>query len=37
MDAPETALPGKHTGAAGHLYMAFELGYKKLSLVVSDA
>jgi hypothetical protein len=32
VNAPETALPGKHTGAAGQLYMAFELSDK----VVSD-
>ena len=36
MNAPETALPGKHTGAAGQLYMAFELSDKKWLLVVSD-
>jgi hypothetical protein len=29
MNAPETALQGKRTGAAGQLYMAFELGDKK--------
>ena len=36
MNAPETALPGKHTGAAGQLYMAFELSNRKWLLVVSD-
>ena len=36
MNAPETALSGKHTGAAGQLYMAFELSDKKWLLVVSD-
>ena len=36
MNAPETALPGKHTGAAGQLYMAFELSDRKWLLVVSD-
>jgi len=36
MNAPETALPGKHTGAPGQLYMAFELSDKKWLLVVSD-
>ena len=36
MNAPETALPGKHTGAVGQLYMAFELSDKKWLLVVSD-
>ena len=36
MSAPETALPGKDTGAAGQLYMAFELSDKKWLLVVSD-
>lgn len=36
MNAPETALPGKHTGAVGQLYMAFELSDKKWLLVLSD-
>lgn len=29
MNAPETALAGKHTGAVGQLYMAFELSDRK--------
>jgi transposase len=37
MNAPETALPGKHTGAIGQLYLAFELSDKKWLLVLSDA
>jgi len=36
MDAPETTLHGKDTGAAGQLYMAMELGDKKWQLVLSD-
>jgi len=36
MNAPETALQGKHTGVVGQLYMAFELSDKKWLLVVSD-
>ena len=36
MNVAETALPEKHTGAAGQLYMAFELSDKKWLLVVSD-
>jgi len=36
MNAPETALPRKHTAAAEHLYMAFELSDKKWIVVVSD-
>jgi transposase len=36
MNAPERALPGKHMGAAGQLYMAFELSDRKWLLVMSD-
>jgi len=36
MNAPETALQGKHTAAVGQLYMAFELSDKKWLLVLSD-
>ena len=36
MNTPETARPGKHTGAVGQLYMAVELSDKKWSLVPSD-
>ena len=36
MNAAETALHGKDTGAAGQLYMAFELSDKKWLLVLSD-
>jgi transposase len=36
MNAPGTALQGKLTGAAGQLYMAFELGEKNWKLSLSD-
>jgi transposase len=36
MNAPGTALQGKHTGAASELYMAFELGEKNWKLSLSD-
>ncbi|SRR6266545_6381407 len=36
MNAPETALRGQDTGAAGRLYMALELGDKKWIVAVSD-
>ena len=36
MNASRTALPGKHTGEAGELYMAFELGEKNWKLSLSD-
>jgi transposase len=36
MNAPETTLREKHTGAAGELYIAFELSDKKWILVLSD-
>ena len=36
MNASRTALQGKHTGEAGELYMAFELGEKNWKLSLSD-
>jgi len=36
MNAAETALQGKHTGAAGSLYMALELSDKKWQVVLGD-
>ena len=36
MNAPETALQGKDTGATGELYMAFELSDTKWILCLSD-
>jgi transposase len=36
MNARGTALQGKHTGEAGELYMAFELGEKNWKLSLSD-
>ena|SRR5215470_14216681 len=36
MDASRTTLQGKHTGEAGELYMAFELGEKNWKLSLSD-
>src|SRR5438477_8128066 len=36
MNAPETALQGKHTGAVGSLYMALELGDRKWQVVIGD-
>jgi len=36
MNASRTALQGKHTGEAGELYMALELGEKNWKLSLSD-
>jgi len=36
MNATETALQRKHTGEAGEVYMAFELGEKNWKLSLSD-
>jgi transposase len=36
MNAPETALQGKHTGSTDVLYMAFELAERKWKLALSD-
>ena len=36
MNAPETALQGKHTGTTHVLYMAFELAERKWNFAVSD-
>ena len=36
MNAPGTALQGKHTGTASELYMAVELGEKNWKLSLSD-
>src|SRR5262249_56113575 len=36
MNACRTALQGKHTGEAGELYMAFELGEKSWKLSLSE-